>query len=816
MITQKLSLTCDRLLSHQQLACCHSYCGIPFNGKEVLIYSVGSQQKPLPLTGHHGDISAMTFGKRSRPVLLCSASADYIIVWDIETCQRKIQEGEVATGVVIGALLGDIVHLTFCVSDERVAACSGSNIYILTTTRQEVICTLTGHLGPLTSAEFCPWNRNILVSTSEDRTFKVWDLKTEAVFYQSFVLSASPLLSVLFLEKDGHLITGSADGQVWCFSLGDGIKCHLVKKMDLLKMERRHQGRQKILSSYAVAEEQSAAEKVEVSKPVISMALCGPFTGISTDQKIDDSWFCIGSTDGLYVVDLATSELQAVLYFKDNLDLTITMAGSWSFSSGCDNHMAVLVSSLFTPCVVLLEICQSDLQRVKDDAEGFSVFPSSAPLPASPLNAELKVREPNHPKKKGSKEKSLVFHSKVKSSGYTSAPRRIMFSPKTNAEKASSSKKTTKNIGLLHSSYPADSAAPTIPCIDLSIANKQVCCLQYSGDGKQILCGLGDSSVLLYKSSLTASPTVYIGHDKPVSSVSWSLSRQWWLSASEDPSVRIWTNDNSEPAIIMGDNIFSKPVKGAQFYYLDKFLLLASGPSVYLYLYNVDTSRDDIKRYKQRSVIKLASCVRTSSSTDITALSAANDFLSYIILVCGSDHSIQVLDMNKGTAASVLSDAHSRTIHCIAQNKGSIFSTQTSESYNLFLTSAVTDGVKIWDLRTTRFFPDLEFPVRLPALSVALQFSHIRLLNFITEVHAAIKMQPDLIKAYVYDIRSSTYLHKLQRHSDTVLSVAFNPATPELLTGTLDGKLRLFQSGTGSHLSRDTTAALHCFPNMTA
>ena len=32
-----------------------------------------------------------------------------------------------------------------------------------------------------------------------------------------------------------------------------------------------------------------------------------------------------------------------------------------------------------------------------------------------------------------------------------------------------------------------------------------------SGDGKQILCGLGDTSVLLYKSSLTGSPSVYTG-----------------------------------------------------------------------------------------------------------------------------------------------------------------------------------------------------------------------------------------------------------------------------------------------------------------
>ncbi|KAJ8359773.1 hypothetical protein SKAU_G00162980 [Synaphobranchus kaupii] len=34
-------------------------------------------------------------------------------------------------------------------------------------------------------------------------------------------------------------------------------------------------------------------------------------------------------------------------------------------------------------------------------------------------------------------------------------------------------------------------------------------------------------------------------------------------------------------------------------------------------------------------------------------------------------------------------------------------------------------------------------------------------------------------QAYIYDIRSCTYLHKLQRHSDAALNVAFNPAKPE-------------------------------------
>lgn len=35
--------------------------------------------------------------------------------------------------------------------------------------------------------------------------------------------------------------------------------------------------------------------------------------------------------------------------------------------------------------------------------------------------------------------------------------------------------------------------------------------LSLPGDGKQTLCGLGDSSVLLYKSSLTGNPAVYTG-----------------------------------------------------------------------------------------------------------------------------------------------------------------------------------------------------------------------------------------------------------------------------------------------------------------
>lgn len=40
-----------------------------------------------------------------------------------------------------------------------------------------MLVELEGHQGPVTAAEFCPWQGQILISVSEDRSFKVgWAL----------------------------------------------------------------------------------------------------------------------------------------------------------------------------------------------------------------------------------------------------------------------------------------------------------------------------------------------------------------------------------------------------------------------------------------------------------------------------------------------------------------------------------------------------------------------------------------------------------------------------------------------------------------
>ncbi|XP_026870034.2 WD repeat-containing protein 27 isoform X2 [Electrophorus electricus] len=794
-IVEKFSLDSEQPMTHLQLACCSSHYAFPRQGKNLEVYRTTSTERPLHLTGHHSSVSALVFGEKRTPLLLCSASEDYVIVWDVECCYRQVREGIIATGVVVGTMLGKAVHLSLCTLNKRVAVCSGSRVIVVNAKRQEVLAVLNGHLGPVTASGFCPWEPSQLISVSEDRTFKIWDVNTEEILYQSSVLSGCPLLSLYFMDKHRQFVTGSADGQVWCYTLPEDHKCHMVMKLDLQKLEQRHQksvkssNQQQTKPAGLLCDGQRG--EGETAKPVLSIWAQSPqLDPSSMQQRNSEIW--IGSLDGLYLLDLATSELLVSLHFREIPGLSILMVGSWATSQGHNNKMWCLVTSLFEAKVALLDVTVAGLnslcfltEKAFSWEESLSVFPSSSPVPTSPLNAELKKREPKSLKKTGVRNHALVFHTMVKSSGYAMCPHRTIFTPKTNIKQKSNTSKESKNNGAILQEYPSHSTAPSAPHTQVAISTMPttIHCLQYSGDAKQFMCGLADGSVFMYKASITGSPAVYTGHNKPVTSVCWSHSRQWFLSVSDDHTLAVWPTEVTEPAMTMGKEGHLKAIRWAQFYYLDKFILLACGSSLRLYLYHLDQTKDDIKRYKQKSMFKLSSTFSTYLGTDISAVSAVNDFYSYIILAAGADHSIQVFDMNHGCVAAKITEAHCRAVHHLCQNKGSMFSTKDQDSYNLFLSSAVTDGIKLWDLRTTRCVRRYESHLnRRHCCTVA-----------VSPCGRYVATGSEDNCAYVYDIRSSSFLHKLQRQSDTVLNVAFNPATPELLTGTMDGKLTLFR-----------------------
>ncbi|XP_054414485.1 WD repeat-containing protein 27 isoform X25 [Pongo abelii] len=692
IVIEKYLVESKESVSHVQLACSMQDCAFPLDGTELCIWNTEDpSHQLLILRGHHQPITAMAFGNKVNPLLICSASLDYVIMWNLEECREKVLQGLVPRGTVMGSLLGKVLCLQLSPDDHVVAVCAGNKIFMLDIETQAVQAKLHGHLGPVTAVEFCPWRAGILISVSEDRGFKVWDHCTGSLIYSSSVLSAYPLLSLFIDAESRQLVTGCADGQLWIFSLMDGHHYRRVARVDLRKKTETFSTR-RVKSGLCSQPEEShlpstsalgKGEQVEVTFPVLRLAPCdlslipNSACGCLSSENTQCVW--IGSSVGLFVFNLANLEVEAALYYKDFQSLSILLAGSCALRNRTADRKALcLLASLFGGKIAVLEINPAALVRAQQCpsvGQSLSVPASFCVLPTSPLYLGI------------AKEKST------------------------------------------------------------KAASQQRC-----------------------------------GHDGAVNAVCWSQDRRWLLSAAQDGTLRVWSARGAELALLLGKDMFSKPIQSAQFYYIDAFILLSSGPEFQLLKYHIDTCKDEIKRYKQKSKSKLICRLSMTGAVDMTSLSAVNDFYSHIVLTAGRNRTVEVFDLNAGCSAAVIAEAHSRPVHQICQNKGSSFTTQQPQAYNLFLTTAIGDGMRLWDLRTLRCERHFEgHPTRGYPCGIAFSPCGRFAACGAEDRHA-----------YVYEMGSSTYSHRLAGHTDTVTGVAFNPSAPQLATATLDGKLQLF------------------------
>ncbi|KAH0622459.1 hypothetical protein JD844_024791 [Phrynosoma platyrhinos] len=728
--------------SHVQLACSLHHCAFPLNGNELCILNTTDDpdHQPLHLIGHHHSITALTFGSKVNPLLICSASSDYVIVWDLDECMKKVLEGLMPQGIVIGTLLGMVLYVRFSPDDQTVAACAGNRIYMLNAKNETILAELEGHLAPVTAVEFCTWEKNILISVSEDRSFKarkcklfaaVWDYCTGLLVYQSAVITAFPLLSLFIDEENKQIITGCADGQVlWIFSLTNGHQYRCVVHINVKK--EREKFYNKIRKSVHLDKFQHTSEShtsnglrdeeaVESSFPVLRIEHCDKSANLDDEEP---SFSCanarclwIGSSTGLFIINMANFELEAILHYRDFSALSIQFAGSCALTrKAVSGKVFCVLTSMFENRIALLEINVAALLRsqqnellLSGEEKGLSVVARCCLLPTSPLFLKKeKTKLVNKKDMKSSiKDQPLVFHNKIKSSGYTSAPQMTMFSLKTNAKQNNSKSKCKRRSKRRNEDYLLTKSPPNKFESQVTVAGKStsICCIQYSGDGDLLACGLADKTLLAFNSNLTGPPTVFSGHDGAVNSVGWSHDNHWLVSSSEDRTLRIWSVSSAEPALCLGKEYFHKPIRSAQFYYIDTYILLSCGAEFYLLRYYLDTSKDEIKRYRSKSICKSIQKFPMASTVEISSLSAVNEFYSYItdiVLAAGSNRALEVFDLNAGCSAAIITDVHSRSVHQICQNKGSAFSSQQCEAYNLFLTTAIGDGIKLWDLRTLR------------------------------------------------------------------------------------------------------------------
>ncbi|PKU47741.1 wd repeat-containing protein 27 [Limosa lapponica baueri] len=560
-------------------------------------------------------------------------------------------------GIVIGTLLGMVLHVRFSPDDQQVAVCAGNCIYMLSA--------------------------------------KVWDYSTGQLIYQSGVLT------------------------------GEGRNTSKLCKTNNMRPERT----------------------VETSLPILLIEHCDFLVCSHNEENISSAlnttYFWIGTSTGLLIINLANFELEGflsykdyVLFGKDYSDLSIRSAGSCALTQKAVNGKVLcLITSMFEDMIAVLEVNLAGLVRTQQ-----SDF-----LPCG-------------------NEKNLSVIARM-----------TMFSPKNNLKKSEVSKwKTT--CRCKNKEYPLESYPPTKYEKEISVTSKptRICCIQYSGDGEMLACGLADKAVLIFNSNLTDTCNVFSGHDGAVNSVGWSHNKKWLVSASEDRTLRVWSVCKNEPVLILGKEKFHKTVRFAQFYFMDAFILLCCGAEFHLLSFHLDTTKDDLKRYKQRSVCKLVQKFPMASTMEITSLSAVNDFYSQnctdIILTAGSNRALEVFDLNAGCSTAVIPEAHTRSVYQICQNKGSSFSTQQPEAYNLFMTTAAGDGIKLWDLRTLRCERRFEghsshrYPCGI-AVSPCGQF---------------IASGSDDKCAYIYEMHSSTFSHKLGGHTESVINVAFSPSSPQI------------------------------------
>ncbi|XP_052273878.1 WD repeat-containing protein 27-like isoform X3 [Dreissena polymorpha] len=881
--------------AHIQLTCDGVYLALPKTRTVIGVWSLQDlSYKPLELVGHGKTLTALALGYVALNKLLVSAADDYVIVWDLQKARQQVEKGEKVRGRVIGTTLGYVRYCALSPDDSKVAVCTGYEIVILLTQRECKVAVLEGHDGPVTAAEFCPHYTATLVSISEDRTFKVWNVCDLTLVYQSPILTASPFLSMAMSLHDPRVAIGAADGMVRVIDLTDGNDFRCLHQVDANKIVTKEQenrylaqaeikkGPVKVSSRVPWRQtgrfsegqdEVGSGPLVEAGSSVLGLYFTYvhqdsrqtsaqsrdlPFlqtkTSVVSDLLTDSPMLLVGTTAGLVRVNARSLDACQYIDLQDPICCTSSLesdnkvfnaAGSIIFGQGANQQMWCVIGSPFENVVHVLKWNQSkEKERVssltkshdpshdlslEDGLSGdrsvgsppsrassvqkqpdLSVLSKASLLDDSPLRADItskqkenKERRPREyvsPTKKGviKDNQPLTFKTKIKSSGYTTQPRTTMFQPQTifNGKSRTPVKSSPKPRPVQE--YPVQGSPPQHLTLKENVAERPtaVSAIAVSDEGSHLACALANKSALVFSLPISKKGcSAYTGHNHVVSDVCWSQCGSRLITSSEDKTARVWVKGQSEPVLVFDrvlkntrserkeNPLFSKEIHFAKFYFMDKFILLSSVNTLYMYKYFIDLNKNDIQRYLVQSKYKLVQSWNMDSQ-QVTAMTAVNSFLSYIVLCACSNKSIELFDMNVGQQVRKMTDVHSRLVHAVCQNEGSQYVSHPSGAYDLFASAAAGDCIKLWDLRTNRCVRRYEGHLNR-VHPCGLAFSPCgRFIATGSEDKCS----------YIFDMRSGTYLHKLQGQTDVVSDVAFHPLNPQLFTSSLDGRIALYNN----------------------
>mmetsp|Transcript_8540 Transcript_8540/g.12631 ORF Transcript_8540/g.12631 Transcript_8540/m.12631 type:complete len:474 (-) Transcript_8540:440-1861(-) len=225
----------------------------------------------------------------------------------------------------------------------------------------------------------------------------------------------------------------------------------------------------------------------------------------------------------------------------------------------------------------------------------------------------------------------------------------------------------------------------------------------------------------------------------------------------------------------------------AQFFYKDKFILFSN---------NGRLSCNHIHLGKQPTFkISQKPTLGWSFSGTITSIASINNFFSDIIAVASNDRCIRVLDAESGSIAWCRADQRSqKAFHSIAFPNPVSSSHLSPETFNLLAGASILDGgtISLYDLRAAKEICSFRGHLNRKE-RCGISFSPC--MRYIASGSEAVG------GAVLYDLRRpDVVLTKIGTKTakgrplldGTTTSVAFNPRYPQVVTGSLGGRLRFF------------------------
>lgn len=394
--------------------------------------------------------------------------------------------------------------------------------------------------------------------------------------------------------------------------------------------------------------------------------------------------------------------------------------------------------------------------------------------------------------------RAVTFHNRIKSSGYGKGNLNTINTAKTSKPKISSLKDTSEAQVM----YPLDVGMLDTCQVDDSYQHyDNIIKLRYNSNATNIafLSSNSKDIMMLKLSNHRSHPrhintlTSFTSHSHTISDIDFSLNKSMFLSTSLDKTCRLWDmkQKTDSPILIINgmnrNNSFDSSLTNGRFYYMDKFVLLVHKASILMFTYELDNLMRDDKESIKRVNKSRSQLVHTwnLSGVSIVAIECINSIKSVLIFASTSDRKVHVLDANQGSILYEFESLHNRPIHCIKIPNPSNAINLPLESYHIYGTMAIDNIISLWDLRQPYQHAIMQFHSHVNRRE-HISFSFSPCLRYI-----ACGSEDKSIR--LFDIRQGREMTKIQGNfKDVVMSIEYNPISPQLAAGSLDGSIKFF------------------------